>query len=158
MQTRYLSDLGVSSVEALIEHSLAPLCVRRDIALLGVIHRAACGVGPAELQQFFALEGGSLSMRSLRSGARRHRRHLAEPCVEWQDRLEGFGRSAFGSVHVYNLLPSEYVDTDSVCDFQKALQSLVVKAARRSDESWQKLLSPRWPGHCHPLRSLRAGG
>ncbi len=70
VQTRYLFDLGVSSVETLVEYNLAPLCVRRDIALLGVIHRAACGVGPAELHQRFALEGGPLSVRSLRLGVR----------------------------------------------------------------------------------------
>ena len=54
VQTRYWSDLEVSSVAALVDNNLAPLCVRRDIALLGVIYRAACGAGPMELQQFFA--------------------------------------------------------------------------------------------------------
>ncbi len=114
-QTRYWSDLGVSSVEALVDNNLAPLCVRRDAALLGFFRRTACGASAVELQQFFTLGGGPSSGRSLRSGARGHRRHLAEPCGEWQDRLEGFGRSASGLVHVYSLLPPAFVDTARVC-------------------------------------------
>ena len=155
VQTRYLSELGVTSVAALVDFNLAPLCVRRDIALLGVIHRAACGIGPKELQQFFVLEGGPPSQRSLRSSARRHRRHLAEPRGDWQDRLDSFSRSAFGLSHVYNLLPPEYVETDCVSDFQKGLQALVAKAWQKGEASWQKLLSPRWPRHCHPLKKFR---
>ena len=50
VQCRFLKEVGVSPLEALVDFHLAPLCARRDIAMLGVIHRAACGGGPFELR------------------------------------------------------------------------------------------------------------
>ena len=41
LQESYLRDLGLSPLDALVHFKLAPLACRRDIVLLGVIHRAA---------------------------------------------------------------------------------------------------------------------
>ena len=43
VQTRFLKDVGVDEVTALIKFHLAPLTTRRDIAMLGLIHRTAMG-------------------------------------------------------------------------------------------------------------------
>ena len=40
MQNRVLRELDVRAKDALLEWSLAPLSTRRDVAMLGVIHRA----------------------------------------------------------------------------------------------------------------------
>ena len=55
MQTRFLKELDVSPEQALVEFHLAPLSTRRDIAMLGMVHRAALGKGPSQLHQFFAV-------------------------------------------------------------------------------------------------------
>ena len=47
VQRRYLQALGVSDVDALLHFYLAPLAVRRNIAILGVLHRAAIGISPS---------------------------------------------------------------------------------------------------------------
>ncbi len=52
-QTRLVKDIGVDEVAAIIEFCLAPLCVRRNIAMLGVIHRTALGEGPDQFREFF---------------------------------------------------------------------------------------------------------
>ena len=39
VQNRYLRDVGVDDVTALVNFHLAPLPTRRDIAMLGLIHR-----------------------------------------------------------------------------------------------------------------------
>merc|ERR1712078_641777 len=39
VQTRFLKALGCSELEALMEFNLAPLRTRRDVAMLGVLHR-----------------------------------------------------------------------------------------------------------------------
>ena len=53
IQDKMLKIAGSTEIEALLVHNLAPLKTRRDIAMLGVIHRAALGQGPAQLQHFF---------------------------------------------------------------------------------------------------------
>ena len=44
--TRLLVRLGISREDALMTFNLAPLNARRDIALLGIIHKAALRNGP----------------------------------------------------------------------------------------------------------------
>eukprot|EP00969_Alexandrium_andersonii_P279798 12368234-Alexandrium_andersonii.AAC.1 len=49
---------------ALLRFRLAPLAVRRDIALLGLVHRAALGLGPPQLQQIFRVDLGPAPARA----------------------------------------------------------------------------------------------
>ena len=51
--TTLLVRLGISHEEALMHFNLAPLNTRIDIALLGIIHRAACRKGPTQFHNFF---------------------------------------------------------------------------------------------------------
>ena len=51
-QDRYLRDLGLSDLDALVHFRLAPLSCRRDIAMLGVIHRSVLGLGPRHFRKF----------------------------------------------------------------------------------------------------------
>ena len=53
VQTRFHRDVGVNDATALLEFNLAPLCMRRDIAMLGMLHRAALGEGPPQLKELF---------------------------------------------------------------------------------------------------------
>ena len=41
VQVRFVRQLGLSEEGAFMHFNLAPLCVRRDIGMLGLIHRAA---------------------------------------------------------------------------------------------------------------------
>ncbi len=45
-QHRFLKDAGVDDLTASVGFHSAPLAVRRDLAMLGVIHRTALGKGP----------------------------------------------------------------------------------------------------------------
>ena len=53
VQTKLLQAAGVTEVEALINFHLAPLSARRDMALLGLIHRTVLGKGPSQFKKFF---------------------------------------------------------------------------------------------------------
>jgi hypothetical protein len=53
IQEKVLKVTNVSKTQAINDFNLAPLPVRRDIAMLGVIHRAAIGRGPGQFRQFF---------------------------------------------------------------------------------------------------------
>ena len=59
-----LSKVGIGEVDALIDFKLAPLASRRDIAMLGAIHRAVLGEGPPQLRAFFTLDSSNLRRSS----------------------------------------------------------------------------------------------
>ena len=52
-----VDEVGVDEVTALAEFHLAPLQVRRDIAMLGLIHRTALGKGPPPFAEHFKRHG-----------------------------------------------------------------------------------------------------
>ena len=80
LQHRFLRELGLSSERALLDFNLAPMSTRRDIAMLGLIHRAVLGKGPSQLHQFSP-------QQEWRTGAQRER---VSPCTV--ARLENTGQ------------------------------------------------------------------
>ena len=52
-QAGFVQRRGLTEVDALVEFRLAPLNCRRDMAMLGVLHRAVLKKGPAHLEKFF---------------------------------------------------------------------------------------------------------
>ena len=54
VQSRFLEDAGLNEADALMKFSLAPLSGRRDMAMLGLIHRTVLGRGPRTLETTFA--------------------------------------------------------------------------------------------------------
>ena len=53
IQNNFLRDIGINPVQALTDYHLAPLSARRDMAMLGVIHRSVLGLGPPHFNEFF---------------------------------------------------------------------------------------------------------
>jgi len=143
VQTRFLRDANVDQVEALVKFRLAPLAVRRDIAMLGVIHRSVLGRGPNHFNKFFVLDTSAVS---------KHRRQLVDPRKEMKHPL--IRRSVFGLVSIYNLLPASIVEAKTVSAFQQGLQHLVTERAKGGCDDWMNTLSPRQPIETHPLNSL----
>ena len=68
MLTSFLRKVGISEIDAIVNFKLAPLASRRDIAMLGVIHRAVLGEGPPQLRELFKPD-----RRDLRRSARNFR-------------------------------------------------------------------------------------
>ena len=97
-KTRLLVRLGITHEEALMNFNLAPLNSRRDIASLGLLHRAVLRMGPPQLHQFFT------RVRSFNG----HSHQIYDPCVGRSQ--EYFRRSIFGLVAFYNRLPEAIVN------------------------------------------------
>ena len=150
LQERFVHETGVSTLEALMVFNLAPLSTRRDIAMLGLVHRTVLGKGPKHFQKFFTLEE-KLPHARTRLGKKReeHGRQLRDPRA--RTHLNVVRRSALGLVAVYNLLPAKVVQLQEVKDFQRALQELVKERACANCENWHLTLSPRLALHNHPL-------
>ena len=136
VQSRFLNNIGVDEVTALAVFQLAPLSVRRDIAMLGLIHRTVVGKGPSQFTEHFQCQGQSL---------RDPRRDSKAPLIR---------RSALGLVAVYNMLPPKIVAAKTVSLFQRELQSVVCKVAQTGHPKWREFLSPRPSLATHPLVSL----
>ena len=121
--------------------NLAPLAVRRDIAMLGLIHRTALGKGPHQFKEHFKIQ--------------RHDHHdvrMVGPRQEYRAPI--IKRSALGLVAIYNLLPQEVLSAKPVHTFQQRLQCLVADRAKAGFPQWAEMLSPRFPLASHPLVSL----
>ena len=87
--------------------------------------------------------------RDTRLARRRHTRQLQD------HRGPGFSeqlrRSALGLVSIYNLLPQDVVEAETVAQFQCLLQSMLKDSASRDLRGWQDLFSPSMSLFAHPL-------
>lgn len=153
IQERVLEVAGVGEKDALLKMNLAPLNMRRDIAMLGVIHRSILGRGPEHFNKFFT---------RCNSVAARHSCGIAQyddgdvsdyMYPNSKGPAEYIQRSALGLCKIYNALPAAIVETSpSVAVFQGKLQELAKSCCNDDVENWQSLFCPRRQWHHHPLR------
>ena len=129
LQNRLLRSLDISERDAIEHLNLAPLQARRDIALLGVIHRATIGLGPEQFRNFFVLAP------QLNNAPRnRHSKQIVSHRVG--SFLIVLCNSLLGLTDVYNLLPEFVVAATTVKDLQKRLQHLALEAADNNAFRW----------------------
>ena len=152
IQGRLLQSLDVTSTEALMEYHVAPLSSRRDIAMLGVIHRAVLGDGPDHFRKFFIIEGGNVHPGG-REDVRRHSFQLQT--YRRGHFLELASNSILGLVDIYNLLPASVVAAKTVRNFQQRLQGMLKVSASEEQTNWDMLFSPRSTLFNHKLREVR---
>ena len=125
LHDNFLGELGVTREAALMDFNLAPLAMRRDIALLGLLHRSAIGEGPEQFRKFFKRREGSF--------------RLVDPLAA----SPFMRRSIWGLVSIYNLLDNA-VTCSTVSDFQRMLQMRVKRiVAKGLVTDWSTLDSPR---------------
>ena len=129
MQMRFLKDIGVDEVAAVKNFHSAPLTTRRDIAMLGLIHRTAMSKGPAQFKEFFKRFPHNTALHDLRKASN-------------SSVTKG---SALGLVAIYNMLPTSVIVAKSVLAFQRSLQECVVKFALSGYPRWAAFFSPRLP-------------
>ena len=113
------------------------------MALLGLVHRTVLGLGPPHFTRWFfaAPDTGYRYQTRLRTG--RHTRQLYDYLQG--DQTELLRRSVLGLPRVYNSLPQETVDQQTVSGFQRKLQELVKSKLQQGDENWEHCLNLRVP-------------
>ena len=132
-----------------MKYHLAPLKSRRDMAMLGVIHRSVLREGPEQVWSHFPFAPVS-SHPCGRNNLRRHDKQLQSHRQE--NRLEMTAHSILGLADIYNLLPQRIVNNTCVHKFQRELQDLMKETATDRNLDWECMYSPRIPLHLHPLR------
>ena len=144
VQDVLLREMNLTSEDALMRFNLAPLKVRRDIAMLGLIHRCILGKGPPHFRQWFVLAPPPVHVPRTRLAMRRHCKQLVDPCDGSQSSL--LTRSPFGLIRIYNLLPQFVVSASTAKLFQSKLQSLVKRELLQGSETWHLCLCPSFGG------------
>ena len=122
VQRRFLRKVGIYEVEAFQRFKLAPLSIRRDISMFGLMYRIAHGLAPKCLCDLLPkkLEARLPSLRGERHD------------LQFQDFMMLGGhtnilrRSCFGLVTVWNMLPMKVVRAKSVKICQRDIQSAVL--------------------------------
>ena len=145
VQRRFLRELVLTEEEALCDYRLAPLCSRRDMAMLGALHKLNLGLGPSQLAELFP-QLGLVAEPELRKRLRHwrplHRRQLGTSATHTSSLT--LKRSLFGLVHCYNALPQKAVDATSVKCFQRTLQRALCKLAAAHRPGWQTFYAGGW--------------
>ena len=146
---RFLRAVGLSNEEALLNFGLSPLTARRDIAMLGLIHRTVIGEGSEQFRRFFVLANRTNhpdGRRTLNSHDMQLRTYRTGKF------LDLVGHSLLGAIDVYNLLPPYVVAAKDVKTFQNRLQQILKLGASEGMPGWTTFLSNRHLTFLHPLR------
>ena len=119
---QFLRAAGISIEDALLHFGLAPLNARRDVAILGIIHRTVIGKGPPHFRRFFAPARTSNNPDG-RLATNSHDRQLQT--YRTGQFLDVAVHSILGALDVYNILPTYVFSADNVKDSQNHLQQIL---------------------------------
>ena len=131
-QNRFLRELGVSSADAFLDHAFAPVCLRRNIGILGLLHKRVLGKCHPSFERL-------LPWRSDRFSEPRglgHNKQLYGHNVEISHNQAIYNRSVFCLVNVYNNLSQSLVDSCTVSAFQHGLTHIVRTRCKSGDADW----------------------
>jgi len=131
LQHHFLNEIGVTESNAFIEHNFAPPTLRRNIGVLGLIHKRVLGNAHPVYQSLLPFFTDVFGYP--RQG---HNKQLYGHILEAQFQLQLFKRSIFGMVDVYNALSQEMVDLKSVKIFQSELTKFARARCVADDANW----------------------
>ena len=138
-QRHFLENLGVDERYAFLEQNFAPPSLRRNIGVLGLLHKRVLGMSHPIFQRLLPFHADVFG--SLRQGE--HTRQLYGHVLQVQAQHSLHARSIFGMVYVYNRLPQELVDCATVSSFQSGLTHMARKMCQDGDPTWLKAFSCR---------------
>ena len=139
VQSCFLRRSHISPINAAMHFNFLPLCTRRDIAMLGLLHRSFLGYGPTHFKKFFYVVPGTNKL----ADPYRQRPYTSGP---WNRRTPSITYSALGLISVYNSLDSWIRNNRSVSEFQSALTEYVRSQIRIGLPQWEKTFCPRLHG------------
>ena len=145
MQRRYLHELHLTEEVAFLDHNFLPPRTRRDVAMLGLIHKRV--LGTAHPAFAFLLPWSTAS-----SVHCRHNKQL----YSGRDKCIGnhalFHRSILGRADMYNRLSQRLVDIDNIKMFQSELTQIIRNRCERNIPTWQSTFDPsRFDIHCYDI-------
>jgi len=136
VQTTFVHNFNLDVIDAFMNHNLAPLSLRRDIAMLGFLHKCILPGAHPEMEKLFPRQGNGNdgAPRRLWNILTFSRRTFHPDLAR---------RSLFGLTYVYNALPEHIVSLNTVQEFQHELTDLARRKIRHGHGDWETFLSPR---------------
>ena len=132
VQNRFLHALGLSPDQAFLEWNFAPPSLRRNIGVLGLLHKRVLGQCHPNFDHLLPW----YSARFTEARGHGHSKQLYGHWVEVSNCRGLFSRSIFGMVDIYNNLPQHVVDASSVKCFQHYLIHIARTRCQQEDVAW----------------------
>ena len=136
MQRGFLYELGLAEDQCYLEWNFAPLSLRRDIGLLGLLHKRVLGQSHPSIDVFFSWAIDTINPDW-------HSKQLYNHSYDTFFRTELFKRSIFALVGIYNRLPQYIVDLPTVQQFQRELTRIAKSFCEVQHPRWKCFLSHR---------------
>ena len=133
IQKKFLDGIGLGAIVAFIQHHLAPLQLRRDIAMLGFLHKVVLRDAHPDILALFPMAPPNATRYNLCS-SNTHTKQLCDQ-VHASD-LMVLRRSVFGLIQVYNRLEQDIVDCKTVTAFQSNLTHEARSRAQSGSMHW----------------------
>ena len=132
LQRHFVHELLLTEESAFIDYNFAPPSLRRQIGILGFIHKRVLG-------------GCHIAIAQLLPWAQHHGIwHTKQiDCHNSQCicRHNLFNRSLFGVAQIYNRLPQQLVDIASVKHFQAALTNIAKRHCSLGHADWKSIFA-----------------
>ena len=139
IQYKFLAEIGITEEDVFVEYNFAPPTLRRDIDILGLLHKRVFRKTHPVIQQFRPFHVDVFG--SLRS--REYNRQLYGHILDVQRQHSLHDRSIFGMVENYNKLPQEIVDCSNAKVFQKEMILIARIRCNDGDASWKRSFDHR---------------
>jgi len=143
MQRWFTRELGLTDTEAFVTHNFAPPGLRRNIGILGFLHKRILHICHPALYQ---------ALPMLQEGIPRwHDKALHSFLDQVRGHHTMYFRSLYGYIHIYNRLSQGMVDIASVSEFQAKLTHMAKHRAANGDPTWRQAFagSADVLQHCH---------
>ena len=137
-QNRFLCELGLSTIEAFLEFNFASPKLRRNIAVLGLLHKRVIGKCHPVYERLFPWR----SQRFPQGRGFGHNKQLYNHACDISAHQGLFNRSIFPMTSIYNNLPQHAVDANSVKSFQSYLTHIARTRCQQQDV-WTSCFDPR---------------
>ena len=131
-QRRFLRELGISQAQAFLDFNFAPPSLRRNIGLLGLLHKRVLG----KCHPSFELLLPWYSERFPEGRGHGHNKQLYGHWCEITCHDALYARSIFSVCDVYNNLPQHVVDASEVDVFQSYLTHIARNRCEQGDDAW----------------------
>ena len=137
-QRGFLHELGLNECQAFLQFNFAPPTLRRDIGILGFLHKRVLGLAHPKIEAILPFFTCIFPI-----GRMGHSKQLYSHFDKVHFQIALWKRSIFGQVDIYNNLPQAAVDCNSVPAFQSYLTHLARTKCEAGLNNWQFTFNTR---------------
>lgn len=132
-QRHFLQDIGTDESEAFLHFNFAPPTLRRNIGMLGMLHKRVLGKCHPDFKAMFPWFTDKFN----HSPNEKHNKQLYGHFMEIQRQVSLYKRSIFAMVEEYNRLPQYVVDSESISAFQSKLTEIAHTRCQHGLPQWR---------------------